>query len=239
MQTFVPFPDFEASARALDTKRLGKQRVEVIQIVRALTVPGYAWSQHPATLMWKGYEEALGRYGLTMCDVWVGLGFDDTCAGTIAADLATFGIAQLRTEAELAEAGALPPAVRPRSTAEPPVVAGPQGAGALPQVLPGRAGRHRVRLAGPLAGSARPRAEEGGERPAASAADRAEDPRRARPCQAQAQRGGQEGGAHPSGQRRGAGPRGCGAPAVAERLSGHGLGGPDEFPLADWSAWVR
>lgn len=109
MQTFVPHADFEASARALDVKRLGKQRVEVIQIVRALTVPGYAWSQHPATLMWKGYEEALGRYGLTMCEVWLELGFGDTCAATIAADLATFGITEIRTEAELRAAGALPP----------------------------------------------------------------------------------------------------------------------------------
>jgi hypothetical protein len=109
MQTFVPFADFEASARALDTKRLGKQRVEVIQIVRALTVPGYAWSQHPAVLMWKGYEEALGRYGLTMCEVWLELGFGDTCAATIAADLAAFGIPEIRSEADLAAAGALPP----------------------------------------------------------------------------------------------------------------------------------
>ena len=109
MQTFVPYADFEASARALDTKRLGKQRVEVIQIVRALTVPGYAWSQHPAVLMWKGYEEALGRYGLTMCEVWLELGFGDTCAATIAADLAAFGIPEIRSEAELAAAGALPP----------------------------------------------------------------------------------------------------------------------------------
>ena len=107
MQTFVPFADFVASARSLDAKRLGKQRVEVIQIVRALTVPGYAWSQHPATLMWKGYEEALGRYGITMCEVWLELGFGDTCAATIAADLATFGIPHIRTEAELREAGAL------------------------------------------------------------------------------------------------------------------------------------
>jgi hypothetical protein len=109
MQTFVPYADFEASARALDAKRLGKQRVEVIQIVRALTVPGYAWSQHPAVLMWKGYEEALGRYGLTMCEVWLELGFGDTCAATIAADLAAFGVPQIRSEAELAAAGALPP----------------------------------------------------------------------------------------------------------------------------------
>jgi hypothetical protein len=109
MQTFVPFVSFEASARALDAKRLGKQRVEVIQIVRALTVEGYAWKSHPAVLMWKGYEEALGRYGLVMCEVWLELGFGDTCAATIRADLATYGIPHLRTEAELADAGALPP----------------------------------------------------------------------------------------------------------------------------------
>src|SRR6476661_7633419 len=48
VQTFVPYADFARTAAVLDTKRLGKQRVEVIQIVRALTVPGYAWSSHPA-----------------------------------------------------------------------------------------------------------------------------------------------------------------------------------------------
>lgn len=109
MQTFTPYSDFEASARVLDAKRLGKQRVEVIQIVRALTVPGYAWTSHPAVLMWKGYEEALGRYGLTMCDVWLELGFGDTCAGTIVEDLRAVGISGIRSYAELAEAGALPP----------------------------------------------------------------------------------------------------------------------------------
>lgn len=109
MQTFLPYRDFEASARSLDAKRLGKQRVEVIQIVRALTVPGYAWKQHPAVLMWQGYEEGLGRYGLTMCDVWLELGFGDTCAGTIVADLNAFGIGEIRTESALAAAGALPP----------------------------------------------------------------------------------------------------------------------------------
>jgi hypothetical protein len=108
MQTFTPYSNFEASARALDTKRLGKQRVEVIQIVRALTVPGYAWSSHPAVLMWKGYEEALGRYGLTMCDVWTERGFGDTCAATIIADLDTFGISSIRTYPELAADNALP-----------------------------------------------------------------------------------------------------------------------------------
>jgi hypothetical protein len=34
VQTFLPFSDFEASARVLDVKRLGKQRVECIQVLR-------------------------------------------------------------------------------------------------------------------------------------------------------------------------------------------------------------
>lgn len=109
MQTFVPYADFERSARSLDQKRLGKQRVETIQIVRALTWQGYAWANHPAVLMWKGYEEALGRYGFTCCEVWTELGFGDTCAATIATDLRAFGVATVRTQADLADAGALPP----------------------------------------------------------------------------------------------------------------------------------
>lgn len=109
MQTFLPFPDFERSARALDAKRLGKQRVETIQVVRALTVPGYGWANHPAVLMWRGFEEALGRYGFTCCEVWTELGFGDTCATTIATDLRAAGVATVRTERELVDAGALPP----------------------------------------------------------------------------------------------------------------------------------
>ena len=109
MQTFLPYPDFERSARALDTKRLGKQRVEVIQIVRALTRPGYGWANHPAVLMWKGYEEALARYGVTCCEVWLESGFGDTCAATIVADVHAAGVTALRSQAELTAAGALPP----------------------------------------------------------------------------------------------------------------------------------
>jgi hypothetical protein len=109
VQTFLPYADFERSARSLDAKRLGKQRVETIQVVRALTVPGYGWAKHPAVLMWKGFEEALGRYGFTCCEVWTELGFGDTCALTIATDLRTFGVEVVRGQAELAAAGALPP----------------------------------------------------------------------------------------------------------------------------------
>jgi hypothetical protein len=110
VQTFLPHPDFEASARALDQKRLGKQRVETIQVVRALTVADYGWANHPAALMWKGYEEALVRYGLDMCEVWVATGRADTTAATMRADVAAArGITVIRTQPELAAAGELPP----------------------------------------------------------------------------------------------------------------------------------
>jgi hypothetical protein len=59
--------------------------------------------------MWKGYEEALGRYGLTACDVWTERGFGDSCAATITADLRTAGIPEIRRYHELKAAGALPP----------------------------------------------------------------------------------------------------------------------------------
>lgn len=108
MQTFLPYAEFERSARVLEPKRLGKQRVEVIQVVRALTWPGYGWANHPAVLMWKGFEEALSRYGLTCCQVWTELGHGDTCAATIAADLHAIGVENIRTQPELAARGALP-----------------------------------------------------------------------------------------------------------------------------------
>ncbi len=59
MQTFVPYPDFAANAVVLDTRRLGKQRVETFQILRALVWPAYAWKNHPATRMWRGFVPAL------------------------------------------------------------------------------------------------------------------------------------------------------------------------------------
>jgi len=110
MQTFLPWQGFTESARVLDTRRLGKQRVETIQLLRALTVPGYGWRHHPAAAMWAGYEEALVRYGLDVCSVWCAIGNADTCAVTLMADLAgTIGQTSVRTQDELAAADELPP----------------------------------------------------------------------------------------------------------------------------------
>ncbi|MFF0308343.1 MSMEG_6728 family protein [Streptosporangium sp. NPDC004379] len=110
MQTFLPYPDFAATARVLDPRRLGKQRVETIQVLRALTVPGYGWRHHPAARMWTGYEEALVRYGLEICERWRAGGRADTCADTLTREMSgLLGVATPRPQAELAAAGELPP----------------------------------------------------------------------------------------------------------------------------------
>ncbi len=110
MQTFLPYPDFAATARVLDPLRLGKQRVEALQVLRALTVPGYGWRNHPAVLMWAGYEEALVRYGLEICAVWCGLGRADTCAATLTGELLERrGLAAPRSQSALHAAAELPP----------------------------------------------------------------------------------------------------------------------------------
>jgi hypothetical protein len=78
VQTFLPYPSFVASARVLDAPRLGKQRVETFQLLRALTVPDYGWRHHPAAKMWRGYLPALVAYGLTVTDAWIARGRADT-----------------------------------------------------------------------------------------------------------------------------------------------------------------
>lgn len=78
MQTFLPYPSFAESARALDGPRLGKQRVETLQLLRAHTVPGHGWRHHPAAKMWTGYLPALVAYGLAVTDEWISRGRADT-----------------------------------------------------------------------------------------------------------------------------------------------------------------
>ena len=62
----------------LDAKRLGNQRVETFQLLRALTVPGHGWRNHPAAKMWAGYLPGLVSYGLVMTDEWIAQGRSDT-----------------------------------------------------------------------------------------------------------------------------------------------------------------
>jgi hypothetical protein len=105
MQTFLPVADFEDGARLLDSPRLGKQRVETLQILRALELPDYGWASHPAVRMWRGRTPALVAYGLAMVRVWRERGFADTTE-TLIGEFApeVVGVAQ----ADLAAAGLLP-----------------------------------------------------------------------------------------------------------------------------------
>ncbi|MFD5402996.1 MSMEG_6728 family protein [Streptomyces griseorubiginosus] len=110
MQTFLPDPDFRQSALLLDPRRLGKQRVEALQVLRGLTVPGYGWRHHPAVRMWAGYEEALVRYGLEVCRVWREQGHPDSCAASLLAGLPALRPGTVvRDQMQLTADGEVPP----------------------------------------------------------------------------------------------------------------------------------
>lgn len=77
MNTFLPYHCFKCSARVLDDKRLGKQRVEAKQILNTILGLSRSWQNHPAVKMWQGYNEALVTYGITICEEWIERGFQD------------------------------------------------------------------------------------------------------------------------------------------------------------------
>jgi hypothetical protein len=78
MQTFLTSVSFSDTADSLDYRRLGKQRVEAMQILRALKGLTKGWVNHPATKMWRGYERQLAYYGNCMCTEWIERGYKDT-----------------------------------------------------------------------------------------------------------------------------------------------------------------
>jgi len=84
MQTFLPYPDFFRSATCLDYRRLGKQRVECLQLLNSSlkllhgeSVKG--WANHPARLMWSNHLYQLAAYSKVVCSAWTNLGYKDTC----------------------------------------------------------------------------------------------------------------------------------------------------------------
>jgi hypothetical protein len=87
VQTFLPHDDFVRSVESLDNKRLGKQRVEAYQIMKAISDPDYGWQHHPAVQMWRGYEQALVLYGIACCVEWVQRGYNDTLLDRFIASL--------------------------------------------------------------------------------------------------------------------------------------------------------
>lgn len=85
MQIFLPYSDFTKSLQTLDTKRLGKQRVETYQIISAITLrpkldgsPYKGWLNHPCTVMWKNYIPALKYYLNCTITEWISRGYNNT-----------------------------------------------------------------------------------------------------------------------------------------------------------------
>ena len=70
--------------------RLGKQRLETLQILRTLNGDSLSWTSHPAVLMWEGYEGALALYGLEICREWKRRGYKENVYSKIKPYFDTF-----------------------------------------------------------------------------------------------------------------------------------------------------
>jgi hypothetical protein len=85
VNTFIISTDLQESFALLDFKRLGKQRLEAKQIINILEkidngcdVSGIGFSSHPATLMWRGYTNALKIYFNLCVEEWINRGYKNT-----------------------------------------------------------------------------------------------------------------------------------------------------------------
>lgn len=92
MQTFLPFADFIETAKVLDYKRLGNQRLEARQILDTLQLIKSGdiyvikngkkrvrgWVNHPAVRMWEGHEQSLKIYYNCILSEWERRGFKNT-----------------------------------------------------------------------------------------------------------------------------------------------------------------
>ena len=84
MQTFITDFNMAQNAKNLDNKRLGKQRVEGLQIASCLLEKETRWKNHPTVKMWKGYEEFLLYFYLNwIFDQWLRRGYkNEKCTET-------------------------------------------------------------------------------------------------------------------------------------------------------------
>ncbi len=83
MQTFLPHADFKQTAKDLDRKRLGKQRVESWQILKTIQKKkegqtSGAWINHPCITIWFDHQFALIDYSIEICKEWISRGYNDS-----------------------------------------------------------------------------------------------------------------------------------------------------------------
>lgn len=79
MQTFMPYSTHRRTAKCLDRQRLGKQRVENLQIMKQLITGTGGWSNHPAVKQWANHLPALMMYHREIVNEWIARGYRDTC----------------------------------------------------------------------------------------------------------------------------------------------------------------
>ncbi|MFX0124149.1 MAG: MSMEG_6728 family protein [Candidatus Hodarchaeota archaeon] len=84
MQTFLPYSDFKKSFQVLDWKRLGKQRVEALTLIKGLEghlrkdgKPYKGWKNHPCSVMWRSYLPALKLYHNLSIIEWIKRGYNN------------------------------------------------------------------------------------------------------------------------------------------------------------------
>ena len=78
MQTFLPYESFQKSASVLDWRRLGKQRVEGMQIINTIERPkSKGWANHPIVKMWRPYVPALKLYTNIIITEWISRGYNN------------------------------------------------------------------------------------------------------------------------------------------------------------------
>jgi len=78
MQTFLQYESFEDSAKVLDWRRLGKQRVEGMQIINTIERPkSKGWANHPIVKMWRPYVPALKLYTNIIITEWISRGYNN------------------------------------------------------------------------------------------------------------------------------------------------------------------
>jgi hypothetical protein len=83
VNNFLISPIFSETAKILDNKRLGKQRVETFQIINILdrknknTKKRVGFVNHPAVKAWEGHSDALKQYCNAMLEEWESRGFNN------------------------------------------------------------------------------------------------------------------------------------------------------------------
>lgn len=96
MQTWVTYRSFARVAKALDMPRLGKQRSDVLAILRTLRHEDDTYANEHVVEMWRGHEECLVYYGLVITHEWrIVRQMPDATWGTLAEYAADYGM--LRT----------------------------------------------------------------------------------------------------------------------------------------------